>query len=417
VIRPTTGFDGTSKHFRVLNNCRIVSFDKGFKLRLLLKMFLVVAAVTLFVSPDFTNADVPIAAAAKSLPDKIGNFRAQGPASMPPQGFEENNAEAAVISNAARSYSSASGNTFLVYVTKTRMDSAAYSLLTRVRHFNQEIKVGDVGTASIVGPRELFFFKGDNFVKVVQVDSKVLDAAEIGTLARGLTQQLDGSENDLPVLVKHLPYWQKVQPQASYAVSLEGLKGLLPNQLILDSISFEGGAEAVVAHYDSGTLVVIEFNTARIAGDNDWNIRTKINELRGSNQGGISMPSAYRRVGNYSVFVFDAPSEQAANQLIDQVKYQQVVQWLGENPYLYENAQREFVETTLGVFVAVVKGSGLALVACFGIGGFFGALLFVRRRAQQRAVEAYSDAGGMVRLNLDEITPRADTGRLLGGGN
>jgi uncharacterized protein DUF6599 len=387
-------------------------------LRLSVKILLVVACVTLFVSPDFGNAEVPTAESAKSLPDKIGTFRAQGPASRPPQGFEENNPQTGVISNAARRYSSTSGNSFLVYVTKTRMDSAAYSLLTQVRSDGQEIKVGDVGTASIVGPWSAFFFKGNSFVKIVRDESKVLDPAELTSLARGLAQQLDGSENDIPVLVKHLPNWEKAQREAVYAVSLEALKGLLPNQPVLDSVSFEGGAEAVVANYDSGRLVILEFNTARIAGDNDWNIRTKINELRSSNQAaGTKVPTAYRRVGNYSVFVFDAPSEQVANQLIDQVKYQQVVQWLGENPYLYENAQREFVETTLGVFVAVVKGSGLALVACFAIGGFFGALLFVRRRSQQRAVEAYSDAGGMVRLNLDGITPQPDPGRLLGGEN
>jgi hypothetical protein len=376
------------------------------------------ACLTPWVSHAFAKAVSP-AAAAKSLPDRIGSFRAQGPASIPPLGFDGSFPDEDVnVSNAARTYASINGNTFLVFVAKTRMDSAAYSLLTWVRSNGQEIKFGDVGTASIVGPRGLFFFKGDNFVKVVQADNKVIDLFEIASLARGLAEQLDGGENDIPVLVKHLPNWETVRRQTSYAVSLQGLKGLLPNQPILDSLSFEGGAEAVVANYDSGTLVVIEFNTARIAGDNDWNIRTKLNEPHSPDQpAGTTMPTAYRRVGNYSVFVFGAPSEQAANQLIDQVKYQQVVQWLGENPYLYENAQREFVETTLGVFVAVVKGSGLALVACFGIGGFFGALLFVRRRAQQRAVEAYSDAGGMVRLNLDEITPQADSRRLLGGGN
>jgi hypothetical protein len=370
------------------------------------------------VSHAFAKA-VSSAEAAKSLPDRIGTFRAQGPASIPPLGFDKSYPDEDVnLSNAARTYASINGSTFLVLVAKTRMDSAAYSLLTWVRSDGQEIKFGDVGTASIAGPRELFFFKGNNFVKVVPADGKAIDLSEITSLAHGLAGQLDGGENDIPVLVRHLPNWETVRRQASYAVSLQGLKGLLPNQPILDSVSFEGGAEAVVAKYDSSTLVVIEFNTARIAGDNDWNIRTKLNEPHSPDiPVGIARPTAYRRVGNYSVFVFDAPSEQAANQLIDQVKYQQVVQWLGENPYLYENAQREFVETTLGVFVAVVKGSGLALVACFGIGGFFGALLFVRRRSQQRAVEAYSDAGGMVRLNLDEITPRADPGRLLGGGN
>ena len=79
---------------------------------------------------------------------------------------------------------------------------------------------------------------------------------------------------------------------------------------------------------------------------------------------GQPAPTAYRRVGNYAVFVFDEPSAEAANALIDQVKYQQVVQWLGEDPFSYERATREFTETTLGVLVAVVKTSGLALVGC-----------------------------------------------------
>jgi len=99
------------------------------------------------------------------------------------------------------------------------------------------------------------------------------------------------------------------------------------------------------------------------------------------------------------------------------VKYQQVVQWLGENPFAYEQATREFTETTLGVFVAVVKASGLALVGCLAVGGFFGALLFSLRRAQQRAKEAYSDSDAMLRLNLDELTPESDPARLLGRGN
>jgi len=64
--------------------------------------------------------------------------------------------------------------------------------------------------------------------------------------------------------------------------------------------------------------------------------------------------------------------------------------------------------------VAVLKASGFALIACFGTGALIGALLFTRRRAQQRAVEAFSDAGGMLRLNLDEMTPQTNPARLLG---
>jgi len=54
--------------------------------------------------------------------------------------------------------------------------------------------------------------------------------------------------------------------------------------------------------------------------------------------------------------------------------------------------------------VSVLKASGYALIGCLGIGGLIGALLFNYRRSHQKAVTAYSDAGGMMRLNLDELT-------------
>lgn len=160
-------------------------------------------------------------------------------------------------------------------------------------------------------------------------------------------------------------------------------------------------------------MVIVEFTTPQLAGDNDRRIIEKVHELWNQGQ---PAPTAYRRVGNYSVFVFNAPNEQTANQLIDQVKYEQVVQWLGDNPNWLKKAQKEYTETTLGVLVTVVKTSGLAAVLCFGIGGFIGAMLFARRRAQQAAAEAYSDAGGMMRLNLDEMSVELDRGKLIGSG-
>jgi hypothetical protein len=259
----------------------------------------------------------------------------------------------------------------------------------------------------------LSFFKGKVFASV-QDDGKSRDMTAITNFATALAGMLDKGDGEIPVLVKHLPDWQNVQSRVLYAVSPDTLKTASGNQPVFDVVSFEGGAEAVVANYDTQRLVIIEFNTASLATDNNQRITARIQELRNQGQ---PVPTAYRRVGNYAVFVFDAPSEQAANQLIDQVKYQQVVQWLGENPFAYEQATREFTETTLGVFVAVVKASGLALVTCFAVGGFLGALLFSFRRAQQRAKEAYSDSDAMLRLNLDELTPESDPARLLRRGN
>jgi hypothetical protein len=378
---------------------------------------IVFALLTPIVPSSFAIVDPDLGEAAKQLPDKIGTFTAKTSASIPAHGFsEEGLSEDNVVSHAARTYSAVNGETVTVYLSKTRTDSGAYALLTRSRSLNQSIRPGVIGIAGIVGPRWVFFSKGNTFVKVLQTDSAASHEESLVSLANDLARELDEGENDIPVLVKHLPDWQNVQTGAHYAVSLDGLKGVVLNQPILDEINFDGGSEAVVASYGDAQLVIVEFTTPQLAGDNDRRITAKLGELRGPGQPvGTRLPSAYRRVGNYSVFVFDAPDEKTAAQLIDQVKYEQMVQWLGENPYWFEKVQRIYAQTTAGVLLTVIQSSGLSLLICLGIGGVFGVFLFRRRRAQQ-AGPAYSDAGGMVRLNIDEMTADGDRSKLLSDG-
>ena len=216
------------------------------------------------------------------------------------------------------------------------------------------------------------------------------------------------AEDETPILIKHLPNWETVANNAKYSVTLDELKRNVANQPVLDSVSFEGGTEAVAANYGQGQLVIVEFSTPHFSVENDQRIAAKIQELKSQAQ---PVPTAYRRVGNYSVFVFNGSDEASANQLIDQVRYEKVVQWLGEDPHLYEKLQRYFAETSAGVLINVLKGSGLSLLACLALGGLVGFLLFRQRRAQSAGF--YSDAGGSVRLNLDELTKTTDPARLL----
>jgi hypothetical protein len=322
-------------------------------------------------------------------------------------------AEAEYISGTSR---------FIVEVIRFSQDSDAYSLLTIAARNAREQGQGtlgtitqEVGTASVSSPQGIAFFKGATFVRVTQNEpSAQPDPAQILTFARLMSDRIEKGEADIPVLVKHLPQWVEAQDRVVYLAGFRSLRPLLPNQPILDAVSSEGDADAVRTDYGSTQFIIVEYNTPQLAGDNDRAVLAKIGQLR---QEGQLVPSAYRRVGNYSVFVFNAADERSANALVDQVEYEQIVQWLGDNPYMLEKAQREYYETTAGVLVAVVKASGLSLLLCLGAGGFLGALLFSRRRAQQRHAEAYSDAGGMLRLNIDEITPQTDPGKLVGPGN
>jgi hypothetical protein len=374
--------------------------------------------VLLLGCTDGATAKVLPEEAANALPREIAGFRMVGSVRHR-TGVDDTQSEPELagltnFGHGSAEYVSSEGDRFWVSLTLFDRDSDAYSLLTRiaqrVRNSNQapDIRLTrDVGTTSFTLPGRVIFFKGPS---VVIVSNEGSDSRNAIKLSKALAESLPKGEADVPVLVKHVPQWETVQTSLVYLAGFRSLKELISNQSILEAITSEGDADAVLASYGTVQFLLIEFNTPQLASDNDRAVTAKLAELR---QQGQPVPTSYKKVGNYSVFVFNAPSEAAANDLIDQVEYAQMVTWLGDNPYLLEKAQRDYYETTAGVLVSVVKASGLSLLGCLGIGGLIGAVLFSRRRAQQRAAEAYSDAGGMLRLNLDDITPQGDPAKLL----
>jgi hypothetical protein len=378
-------------------------------------------AVALLLSVATVRADAPQEDVAKILLPDLGTFHqttAPKPSSIPVKDalLRADEDPTKVDSKSSPSvaaweteYASPNGDKLLVELVRFQSDSQAYSLLTLTAPRVKDaavIKSGDVGTASFVRDGAVAFFKGTTFARVAnETASNPTSATEF---ARLLAAGLDKGEDEIPVLVEHLPDFQSAQQHAVYAVNIDTLRENVTNQPVLDVVSFDGGTEAVTANYGQSQLVIVEFTTPQFSIDNDQRIWTRIAELKAKGEPG---PTAYRRVGNYSVFVFNAPDEKTANALVEQVKYEQVVQWLGDDPHLAERLQRYFTQTSAGVLVAVLKSSGLSLVLCLAIGGLIGAMLFRHRRAQKAA--AYSDAGGSIRLNLDELTEPVKTGRLL----
>lgn len=381
-------------------------------MRLLTRKLLTV--FMLFVTAAAVSAEVTVGEAAKLLPDKIGSFHAVGQPKLPLHGILElvSPVDIGAVSDAERIYQDERGSSFVVHIVHTSTESGAYALLTRIAaEAKEDIKTGVVGTAAVVSSSQISFHKGANLVQVTNSDKSPATQDDLLQMARAFAASLPSGDDDIPVLVKHLPSLQSTPGAAPYAVTLSALKKISPGQPVLDAIDFAGGTEAVAANYGQSQLVIVEFTTPQFSVDNDQRIVAKIQELKSQGQ---AIPTAYRRVGNYSVFVFNAPEEKTANALIDQVKYEQVVQWLGEDPHLYERLQRYFAQTSAGVLVSVLKGSGLSLIFCVGVGALVGFLLFRHRRAQKAAV--FSDAGGGVRLNLDELTGKISSDRLLGPG-
>src|ERR1051326_795811 len=374
-----------------------------------LGLLLVLMATSLLA---VSSSEVSVSEAGKFLPDQISVFHADGPASKPFGGISTRLALADfnAVADASRPYDGEAGERSTVEAVRTENDASAYALLTRLAAADEATRPGFIGIAAIVSPAHIVFCKGETLIEIESNQSLVLTHERLLEVSRAFADTLPSGDDDIPVLVEHLPNWQTVANHSSYAVTLKGLQKIIQNQPVLDALNFEGGAEAVAATYGTSQLVIVEFTTPQISIDNDLRIVSKIQELKSQSE---PSPSAYRRVGNYSVFVFNAVDEKSANELIDQVKYQQVVQWLGEDPHLYEKLQRYLVNTSAGVLLAVLESSGISLIVCLGLGILLGGLLFRHRRAQQAA--AYSDAGGTVRLNLDEMTG-ANSQRLLPSG-
>ena len=356
--------------------------------------------------------------ASNLLPKTVGDFRAfatRADASLlkeiAPQDFR-------VQAAAEGAYISSKGERLTVTVVKTESQAGAYSLLTevsaRMKSKAQATKEGDVGIAGIVSSNRVAFYKGSVFVSITGNSRARNGESGLIDFARAFAGTLQDAENEIPVLVKHLPDWETAKSRSTYAISLHALESAAGQQPIFEAVNFAEGEEAVTATYDRSRLVIIEYPTPQIAQTSDERINERIKQLRESGQ---SVPSGYRRVGNYSVFVFNAPDETAAAKLIDNVKYEQSIQWLGENPLAWKRAEKQHTREAVSLILGIAKTIGFFVALCLGGGGIVGGIAYLHRRAQQRAAaESYSDAGGMLRLNLDEMTPETDPSRLLSSG-
>ena len=219
------------------------------------------------------------------------------------------------------------------------------------------------------------------------------------------SQEISDSDG-LPVLLKHLPEWEAAQSRASFANNVDDLKNAVGERPVLNVIDFPKGTEAVTADYPVGRLLIIEFMTPQASIDADVKITQWLAENPNSR-------IEYRRIGNYNAFVFDATDLSDAKVLLSEVKYEKDVQWLGEDPFLFKKLERHFAVTTADIFLSTFKAIALGIGFCL-IAGIAAGFLYFRFREKRRGqMREFTDAGGMVRLNLDGFTPELAANRLL----
>lgn len=384
----------------------------------LLRLPLAVALLLLPLSPARAQGGK---AAAELLPSEVGEFRASGAPDFISPAVEPLTLEDFSISaHVGREYVAPDGRRFDVYLIRTDTASAAYSFLT----FNWEgakgipFRFGDLrglGYGALTGGGLVRFINGTSVVNVHGTSPETNNQESPLAFARLLAEKLGGGPGEHPVLVLHLPEWEKkvvenVGHGVGYAVSRPALQQAAGRRPVLDVIDFEGGAEAATATYGDSRLVVVEFTTPQHSVDADAAVNRRINELRAA---GEPVPTLYRREGNYSVFVFDAPDAAAAEQLAGGVKYEKDVRWLGRNPHADEIMARRYTQKMGGVILTTLITTGLAILLCLGIGGALGGAVFLYRRARTGEQEVFTDAGGMQRLNLEDLNTPPASVRLL----
>ena len=210
---------------------------------------------------------------------------------------------------------------------------------------------------------------------------------------------------DAEVLVRHLPDWENKEATAVLVYNPDDLRQKLGNHEILNAVEFFPGTQAVIAEYEAGKLLLIEYDTPQASTAVDQKVKQKW-ETR-------SLGTFYRRTGNYNIFLFQGQSEASANALFDKIKYEKVVQWLGTNPNILKQKERAFITGTMTLFVSTVQ----IIAVIFGLAIIFGLSIgivyYMQSEKRRAAMSEFSDAGGMTRLNLDGLTPDMLPERLL----
>jgi hypothetical protein len=210
----------------------------------------------------------------------------------------------------------------------------------------------------------------------------------------GYTSQEVSDTDGVPVLIKHLPEWASVRSNATITNNVADLRLVLGERPVFESLEFAPGTEAVTAPYAAGKLLVIEYATPQAATEAD----VKFQQIT------QSQPVVYRRIGNYGAFIFDASDSTAANALLDQIKYEKTVQWLGEDPFLIKKFERYVALTGRDVALSTVLFIGFVLLSAIVLGVIAGIVYFRFRENQRAGMTAFSDAGGLTRLNLDDLS-------------
>ena len=314
-------------------------------------------------------------------------------------------------------------------------------MVLQVELFRHEAPAGAIGLQSFQrltrqpGPALAEFAVGSFFLRLSDANAPrpvngrtsetgALDAATppFKRLEDALRSTLAPEREEEPVLLKHLPTERRQPNSETYylgPVALGRHPSFGPVANILD---FTSQPETVTATYapEAGgkalELLLVEYYTPQAATDNLARLEGYLASLPSEEKGRYRL----QRVGNYlALIVSDAPPT-TADQVFNQIRYEQKIYWYGRKvtdiPLEFRPADaaawREMTNTTT-IVVQSLLWIALMLGLTVLMGMLIGGLVFYWRRYQRRKRgidNLFSDAGETIFLNLEDylLTPQTE---------
>lgn len=286
-------------------------------------------------------------------------------------------------------------NTIAIEVFQMEFDSGAYGLFT----FNR----------SRISENRHEFFTGRFFVSI---SSETIKSIQLEPVIKSLKENLKSSNGELSPLPSHLPVEGKIADSEMYLVGSSALAQIAEFSSLKDVVTFSGGTEAVIARYANGggnlSLMIIEYHTPQLATDGYAKFQTWLSQFSEQERN----QRLLKRIGNYVVTTTAAQDLAGAEKLVSQIKYTQVVYWearkITDIPVAYRPpdplAIQEFTQTA-SIMIRTFYWIGVMLFGAIVLGVISGGVFFYWNRYRRRKLgldDIFSDAGGTVRLNLDE---------------
>jgi hypothetical protein len=272
-------------------------------------------------------------------------------------------------------------------------------------------------------PNSREFLQGRYVVRVSRVD---VDAESDRQIFEAIKPNLTGGEGELPSLPLHLPETDKIAESEKYIVGPAGLARLKNFSDLKDAIGFGVGAEVTVADYRSGAgqmnLLIAEYYAPQSAADGEARIRDHFNALPQDEKDHLIL----NRVGNYVVVISKIQDMQAAQNIAGQIKYQKKIYWEGgkftDIPLEYRPPDplvTEDLNRTVKTMIRSFYWTGIVVLSALLVGFAAGFSLFQWKRYRRRKLgldNMFSDAGGSIRLNLDDyLLPDPQINRIDAG--